>query len=540
MLDNPEQRRRELLKLARMMREMDLRQFRSEQSKRGGLIKFVRYFWKVLEPETPLVEGWALHAVCDHLEAVTFGEITKLLINVPPGFMKSLLTDVFWPAWEWSAMSMPHLRYVAFSYAAGLTERDNGKFRDLLVSPEFQELWGKKFKLRKIGEVKVTNSKTGSKFATSVEGIGTGERGDRVIVDDPHNVKEGESELIRESTVTWFRESIQNRLNNMEKSAIVVIMQRVHETDVSGTILSEGMDYVHLMIPMEFDPERACETDIGWKDPRTEDGELAWPERFSPNVVENLKRDIGPYAYVGQYQQTPVARGGSILKREYWQLWEDEKYPAFEFVLASADTAYTEKEENDPTGFSIWGVFRDRQENPRVMLMWAWAKHCELHGQPIEKRPGETKRSYDQRAMPTWGVVEWIAYSCRRFRVDKLLIEAKASGLTVAQEMQRLYREDGWSIQLVKPVGDKVARAHSVEPSFAAGLVYAPDEDWAEKVIAQAEVFPKGKHDDLVDSATQALQFLRQSGLIAHNFETAAELRDAMEFKPEPKALYDV
>lgn len=539
MLDNPA-RREELLKLARMMREHDLRRIRSEQSQRGGLIRFVRYFWKVLEPETPLVEGWALYAICDHLEAVTFGEITRLLINVPPGFMKSLLTDVFWPAWEWSAMGKPHLRYVAFSYAAGLTERDNGKFRDLLISPEFQEVWGKKFKLRKIGEVKVTNNKTGSKFATSVEGIGTGERGDRVIVDDPHNVKEGESEVIRESTVTWFRESIQNRLNDMEKSAIVVIMQRVHETDVSGTVLSEEMDYVHLMIPMEFDPERACSTEIGWSDPRTEDGELAWKDRFSPNVVANLKRDVGPYAYVGQYQQSPAARGGSILKRDYWQLWEDDKYPAFEFILASADTAYTEKEENDPTGFSIWGVFRDRNDNPRVMLMWAWAKHCELHGQPIERRPGETKKSFDIRSMPTWGLVEWIAYSCRRFRVDRLLIEAKASGLTVAQEMQRLYREDGWSIQLVKPVGDKVARAHAVEPSFAAGLVYAPDEDWAEKMIAQAEVFPKGKHDDLVDSATQALQFLRQNGMIAHNFETAAELRDAMEFRPQPKALYDV
>lgn len=249
--------------------------------------------------------------------------------------------------------------------------------------------------------------------------------------------------------------------------------------------------------------------------------------------------NLGPYAYAGQYRQAPTARGGSILKRDYWQLWEDDKYPAFEFVLASADTAYTEKEENDPTGFSIWGVFRDKNENPRVMLMWAWAKHCELHGQPIEKRPGETKKAYDIRSMPTWGLVEWIAYSCRRFRVDKLLIEAKASGLTVAQEMQRLYREDGWSIQLVKPVGDKVARAHAVEPSFAAGLVYAPDEDWAEKMIAQAEVFPKGKHDDLVDSASMALKFLRESGLIAHNFETAAELRDAMEFRPEPKPLYD-
>lgn len=515
-----------------------------------------------------MVDGWALEAICEHLEAITFGHLTRLLINVPPGFMKSLLTDVLWPAWEWSAMNMPYLRYVAFSYSSGLTERDNGRFRDLLMSEDFKILYGDRFELRKIGETRVTNDKTGFKLATSVGGVGTGERGDRVIVDDPHNVKEGESEVVRSETVRWFRESAQNRLNNMSESAIVVIMQRVHEADVSGTILAEDMGYEHLMIPMEYDWERHCATEIGWDDPRglDEDGEpllvptengwaprdghaavvlagrqdvLAWPERFPEKIVDRLKVSLGPYAYAGQYRQSPTSRGGSILKREYWQLWEEEKYPAFEFVLASADTAYTEKEENDPTGFTIWGVFRDRNDAPKVMLIWAWAKHCELHGKPIEKRPGESKKAFDLRSMPTWGLVEWIAYSCRRFRVDKLLIEAKASGLTVAQEMQRLYREDGWSIQLVKPVGDKVARAHAVEPSFAAGLVYAPDEDWAEKVIAEAEVFPKGKRDDLVDSSTQALQFLRTNGLISHNFEVAAELRDAMEFRPQSAPLYD-
>ena len=155
---------------------------RKRQQGRGGLLEFVRYFWDVLEPQTPFVEGWALEAVCEHLEAVTFGEITRLLINVPPGFMKSLLTDVFWPAWEAGPMNMPHLRYVAFSYAAALTERDNGKYRDLILSEKYRELWSASFRTRKVGETKITNDKTGSKLATSVGGVGTGERGDRIIV----------------------------------------------------------------------------------------------------------------------------------------------------------------------------------------------------------------------------------------------------------------------------------------------------------------------------------------------------------------------
>ena len=295
---------------------------RKRQQGRGGLLEFVRYFWDVLEPQTPFVEGWALDAVCEHLEAVTSGEITRLLINVPPGFMKSLLTDVFWPAWEAGPMNMPHLRYVAFSYAAALTERDNGKYRDLILSEKYRELWSASFRTRKVGETKITNDKTGSKLATSVGGVGTGERGDRIIVDDPHNVKDGESEIIRSETVRWFREALSNRLNNMETSAIVVIMQRVHESDVAGTILSEGFaDYVHLMIPMEFDSGRRCSTIIGWEDPRTEDGELAWPERFPPAVVDGIKIALGPYAYAGQYQQSPSPRGGGIFKRDWFQLW---------------------------------------------------------------------------------------------------------------------------------------------------------------------------------------------------------------------------
>ena len=192
--------RERLEKFLHLTAEVRRRETRKNQSRRGGLIEFVRYFWHILEPKTRLVEGAALEAICRHLEAVTFGEINRLLMNVPPGFMKSLLTDVFWPAWEWGPMDLPHYRYVAFSYAASLTFRDNGRFRDLILSSEYQELWGKKFRARKIGEEKVTNDKTGWKLASSVGGVGTGERGDRVLLDDPHNVKEAESETVRGET----------------------------------------------------------------------------------------------------------------------------------------------------------------------------------------------------------------------------------------------------------------------------------------------------------------------------------------------------
>jgi hypothetical protein len=155
--------------------------------------------------------------------------------------MKSLLTDVFWPAWEWGPMNMPHMRYVAFSYSDGITTRDNNKMVRLISSPSYQALWGDRFTVVKLGETKIENDQTGFKLATSTGGRGTGERGDRVILDDPHNVVKMESQIERQKTVRFFRESMSNRLND-DRSAIVVIMQRLHENDVSGDILVREAD----------------------------------------------------------------------------------------------------------------------------------------------------------------------------------------------------------------------------------------------------------------------------------------------------------
>ncbi len=525
--------RAELEEFARMLAEAERRHMRKVQSGPGGLIEFVRYFWSVLEPNTPLVEGWVLHAVCEHLEAVTAGTIKRLLLNVPPGFMKSLLTDVFWPAWEWSAMNRPYLRYVTFSYAATLTERDNARFRDLLLSQRFTDLWGDRFTITTVGVQRVGNTKTGWKLASSVGGVGTGERGDRVVLDDPHSVKEAESDTVRGETVRWFREAMSNRLNDMDNSAIVIIMQRVHEDDVSGVILTADMDYVHFMVPMEYDEARHCETSIGWEDPRTEDGELAWPERFPQHTVVSMQRDLGPYAYAGQYQQAPVPRGGGIFKKDWWQLWdpEDGKWPSFDYLVASLDSAFTEKEENDPSGMTVWGVFKNETGVSQAMLVKAWRKHLEMHGTVVERKSHETYRAWRKRAEPNWGLVEWVAETCR-FRnsdglvvgtVDRLLIEAKASGITAAQEVQRLYGNEGWLTQTANVQGDKVARAMAVVPMFSNGLVHAPDRDWADLVIDEMAVFPKGRYKDLTDSATQALKHLRTSGILQRAEDVRAD-----------------
>lgn len=530
--------RAEKVELAKALAERDRR--RTKRECEESLAAFIRAGWHVVEPGQPYSHNWHIDAICDHLEAVKSGKITRLLMNVPPGTSKSLITAVFFPAWVWA--QDPTRRFLSTSHGLENAGRDSLRCRRLIESDWYQSLWGDKVVLTgdQNTKTKFENSATGFRHAAPFTSM-TGKRADYVILDDPMSVDDALSEVTRESINLTFRESLPTRLNNPDSSAIIVIMQRLHDEDTSGIIIKGNYGYDHLCLPMRFDWLRPA-TSIGFVDPRREQGELLFPDRFPEWVVDRDEAVMGPYATAGQMQQDPIPRGGSIIKREYWQLWEEEKYPDFDFVVASADTAYTEKEENDPTGFSVWGLFRDRDGKPRVMMMWAWAKHKELHGKLPPRNAGESKKDYDLRCMrmDTWGIVEWIAYSCRRFRVDRLLIENKASGITVAQEMQRLYREDGWLVELVKPIGDKVARTHAVEPTFAAGMVYAPDAVWAEKAISESEMFPKGKRDDMHDSMTQALSWMRRQGLISHDFEIAAELKEQMMHRPQQKALYDV
>jgi predicted phage terminase large subunit-like protein len=527
------------------IREIRKRRLMLRFTGQNGLLEFVKYFWHVLEPQTPFVDGWPLRAICDHLQAVTDGEIKRLLINVPPGFMKSLLVDVFWPAWEWAIVG-PHIRYVTFSYSSMLTRRDNRRFGALVSCPEYQELFGDKIQLVKTGEELVSNTKTGWKLASSIGGVGTGERGNRVILDDPHNVKEAESEGVRNETVRWFRESMSNRLNDMEVDAIIIIMQRVHGDDVSGIILEKGMAYDHLMIPMYYDYDRQTDdnydprmTAIGWYDPRYVDFDphehnqiLAWPERFSADTCHKLQVDVDIWAWASQYQQSPSPRGGGIFRRSWWQLWEspDGNFPVLDYVLASVDSAFTEKERNDPTAMTVWGIFRNKEGKNRVILLWAWRKHIAFSGDISETRPrtGESQMDWIQRTREKWGLVEWIKYTCDRFKVDNLLIEAKASGISAGQELSNRYGRCNFNIELVAVKGSKEARALACQPTFSQGLVFAPARDWSETLIEEMEAFPMHKYDDLTDSATQAIRFMRVNDLLINDDEHEARERDLL------------
>jgi predicted phage terminase large subunit-like protein len=517
-----------------------------------SLSDFIRQAWHVVEPSQPYVHGWHIDFICDHLEAITNGvevdhsPYNRLLINVPPGTMKSLIVNVFWPSWEWGPRNMPHMRYVCAAHKVeNLSARDSRRMRQLITSDWYKERWGDRVSLSRDQNEKLNfvNNATGFRIATAITSL-TGIRGDRVIIDDPHSVDSASSDTQRETEVTTFLEAVPSRLNNPKASAIVVVMQRLHEEDVSGIILDKQLGYDHIMLPMRFDPLRAAPTKLGAEDPREVDGELLFPERFPLDVVDRDERAMGPYATAGQFQQTPEPRGGGIIKRDWWQLWDGPEFPPFDYIIASVDTAYTEKTENDYSAMTVWGVFtadtkvratktilRDgttydavmssvrsySEQHPRVMMMHAWQERLPLHQ-----------------------LVNKIASTCRTMKVDKMLLEGKASGLSVAQEIRRLYGHENFAVQIVDPKSqDKISRLYSVQHLFAEGMVHAPDRTWADMTISQCTQFPKAKHDDLVDTVSQALRHLRTSGLLTRSEENIAAVEDSMRFQGKaPAPLY--
>ena len=285
------------------------------------LREYQREAWHVVEPKTVHIPNWHVDAITEHLEAVTNGEIRNLLINIPPRHEKSLNVSVFWPTWVWT--QDPHIQWLYSSYAQTLSTRDSLKCRRLLQHPWYQARWGHVFQLTSDQNLKTRfdNSESGYRLATSVGGAATGEGGDLIVVDDPHNVREGESDAKREGVLIWWDEVMSTRLNNPQTGAKVIVMQRLHERDLSGHVLEQG-GYEHLCLPTEYEPTTYV-TSIGWEDPRTEQDELLWPERFPPDVIEDAKLRLGDYAFAGKHQQIPTARKGGLFERGWFEIVDD-------------------------------------------------------------------------------------------------------------------------------------------------------------------------------------------------------------------------
>lgn len=489
-----------------------LKRERERRAASASLYEFVRQSWSVVEPGVPFVPSWHIEVICEHLEAITAGELRKLLINIPPRHSKSTIVSVMYPMWEW--LVRPQEKYLCASYSGVLSIRDNLKSRRLVQSPWYQERWGHLFALAGDQNQKgrFENDHTGYRIATSVGGTATGEGGSRLLLDDPHSAQEAQSDAMRNSALEWFDVVWSTRLNDPKRDAMVTVMQRLHEKDVSGHILNDIGGWEHLLIPAEWDGKRRI-TVLGSYDPRTTLGELICPDRFGQKEITDLKQLLGVYGASGQLQQSPSPAEGGILNSKHLQLWPaSDPLPQYEFIVQSYDCAFTERTTGDPTACTVWGVFTHRGER-RVMLLDAWAEHL---GYPAMRTKvikdwsaeyGGTVRAGD-KGMPT-----------RARRPDRVLVEAKASGLSLLQDL-RLARVPAVSYN--PGAADKVSRAHQIAPLLELGLVYVPESTrnprqpvgWATQFTQQMDKFPVAEHDDLVDTMTQSLIYLRDERLL--------------------------
>lgn len=443
---------------------------------------FVRFAWPHVD-DSPFVDGWHIKAICDHLQAVQDVRIKNLLINVPPGCGKSILVSVLWPVWCW--IKKPSSRFMCASYSADLSTRDAVKARYLIASAWFQLRWGRLFAFASDQNMKTKyeNDKKGWRIATSVGGRITGEHPDFVVVDDPHNATEALSDAKREEVVEWWNGAMSTRgvARGVRK---VVIMQRLHEEDLSGVILKAG-DFEHICLPMRFEKDRMPTTSIGWNDPRKVEGELMFPEVFPEKAVKGMELNLARRA-AGQLQQRPTPADGDVFRKSWFKYYRIENdlircrgggsYRLKDcWIFATVDLAVSEDQDADYTVIKVFAVAKDSS----TFLL---ARHRERMIAPK--------------------IVPALKATARRWKCDWIGIEAVAFQLAIVQQARR----EGLTVKKLTPKGDKVARANSATGRMEAGMVYFPEEaEWLTELENELLAFPNGKHDDQVDALVYGL-----------------------------------
>ena len=450
---------------------------------KDSLSEFVKMAWESLEPGTPYVHGWHIDAMAQHLEAITDGKINRLLINIPPGTMKSMLVSVLWPAWEWGPRGLPNHRIISASHEQSLAIRDNLKTRRLIESEWYQSLWPITLTKDQNAKLNFQNDKGGFRQACAVKSM-TGIRGHRVIWDDPHSVEGARSDAERTTALRVFDETLPTRLISPKESAIVVVMQRLHDDDVSGHILANELGYEHLMLPMEFESGRKCHTSIGFQDPRKIDGELLFNERFPREVVERDKKVMGSYAASGQFQQRPSPLGGGIFKDDWWKYYD--LLPKIKYSIIIADTAMKTNTWNDYSVFMCWGLGEDGNAYLIDVLRGKW----------------------EAPQLLTQFVAFYNKHKANRdIKLRNSAIEDKSSGTGLIQTIKQTYKIPVKAIK--RDTQDKISRAMSVIPYIESGYVYIKrDAPWLSDLLSETSAFPNGSNDDQIDTISDGLDQL--------------------------------
>jgi predicted phage terminase large subunit-like protein len=491
-----------------------------DRAPRVALHQFVREAWHVHHPHTPFIDNWHIGAICEHLTACTYGQIQKLIINIPPGFGKSLIVSVYWPMWEWTFQ--PWLKHLFSSYNKEFATRDSLRCRDLILSEYYQQRYGDVFALKGDMNLKTyfQNTESGHRMCFGAKG-GTGARGDRINTDDPHNIEKIESEADRESVNHWWGQTMSQRGNDPQTAVWTVTMQRLAEDDLTGFLLAEQLGYDHLCLPMHYDPQHPLAnipsrpTTIGFSDPRAienggaGEGALIFPKRYPEAVVNGLAKALQGYGAAGQHEQNPMPRGGLFFPmlriKKYTQTPKD----------ITAWCRYWDKAGTEGggawtvgalVGKRVIGMVGDPNSNQQIEIAEFYIEDVVRRQQAFTKREATIREVAQQDAARFGpGVVQQVVEQ-----------EPGSGGRDVATIS--IHNLAGHSIKADKAGsdGDKETRARPLANAMENGLIFIKDSEdsshWHKIVIDKLSAFPRGGKDetDAIGGAYRKLALRRK------------------------------
>lgn len=448
---------------------------------RRELAEFVRQAWCIVEPVRKLEWNWHLDHICQHLEAVTRGDIRRLVINIPPGCMKSLLVSVFWPAWEW--ITAPHIRTWFGSHDSDLSLRDRQRCRMILESKWYKTAFKPHWRFATDQNVKSYYLNTVSGYHISIprgKG-GTGHRGDKVIIDDPLGAHELNSQTVRQVTTNWVHNILPTRLNSLKEGAIVIVMQRLDSFDTSQECLDIG-GWEHLCLPMEYSEEVKSDTSLNLEDPRTEPGECMFPELFPEEELVRLRRTMME-DYEAQYNQNPPTTEGKKFKTDKIQIVDQA--PADLVAIARYwDRAATKSDKPDQAQTAGVKMGIDSKGVVYVLDIEEWAEEPEdvvesIHN--VARQDGKSIIVGIEQDPGQAGKFE------AKFYVRKLV---------------------GYTVEVVPARDNKVVRARPFMSACNGGNVRIVKAPWNRSYLDQLKNFPGGKLKDKVDASSGAYMVL--------------------------------
>jgi predicted phage terminase large subunit-like protein len=411
------------------------------------------------------------------LEDVANGKINRLIVNMPPRHTKSEFCSTYFPAWIMG--KQPNRKIMQTTHTGELAVRFGRKVRNMMDSVEYKRIFDNvELQADSKSAGRWETNKGGEYFAAGVGGAITGRGADLLIIDDPHSEQDALSPSALESCWEWYTSGPRQRLQ--PGGAIIVVMTRWSTIDLTAKLLDaqkeEAADQWEIVeFPAIF--------------PDTNNA--LWPEFWEMSELEKVRASLPVQKWNAQWMQNPTSEEGSIIKREWWNIWEHDEMPSVSYIIQSYDTAFSKKENADYSAISTWGVFRPTPDSPDCLIL--------LDAQKGRWDFPELKR---------------IAFNEYKYwEPDMTLIEAKASGTPLTHELRRL----GIPVVNYSPTRghDKSTRMHSVAPIFESKLVYAPQRKFAEEMIEECAAFPFGKNDDLCDTMTQALMRFREGGLVS-------------------------